>query len=112
MHITWQPEINNSDDLNTILVWWNSQKTFVDIKHTKSGHPITHEQGLSVTNIEFMMRLQQESIREFTIDWHQGTVSKTLPRVENVKLDMETNTVTAYYLCDNVDQELAFIYSS
>lgn len=112
MHIDWQPKINNFDDLNTTLVWWNCQKKSVDIKHTKSGHPITHEQNLSVTNIEFVMRLQQESIREFTINWYQGTVSKTLSRVENVKLDMETNTVTAYYLYDNVDQELAFIYSS
>ncbi len=51
MHIVWRPEINNSDDLNTILVWWNRQKTPVDIKHTKSGHPITDEQNLSVTNI-------------------------------------------------------------
>ena len=112
MHIVWRPEINNSDDLNTILVWWNRQKTSVDIKHTKSGHPITHEQNLSVTNIEFVMRLQQESIKEFTIAWHQGTVSKTLPRVENANLDIETNTITAYYFCDNADQELTFIYSS
>jgi hypothetical protein len=112
MHIAWKPEINYLDDLNTILVWWNRQKTSVDIKHTKSGHPVTHEQNLSVTNIEFVMRLQQESIKEFTIAWHQGTVSKTLPRVENVKLDMENNTVTAHYAGDGVEQELAFIYSS
>ncbi len=112
MHIDWRPKINNPDDLNTILAWWNCQKTSVDIRHTKAEHPITHEQDLYITNIEFVMRLQQESIREFAINWHQGTVSKTLSRVENIKLDMEANTVTAYYLCDNVDQELAFIYSS
>lgn len=112
MHIVWRPEINNSDNLNTILVWWNRQKTPVDIKHTKSEHPINLEQDLSVTNIEFVMRLQQESITEFTINWDQGTVSKTLPRVENIKLDMETNTVTAQYFCDGVEQELGFIYSS